>query len=240
VLRWALDQGKKVLFVPDEHLGRNAFHKLGGPVDRLVRLPVPTGGAIRIDDASIDGGLRALDEAPVILWGSFCGVHTIFTPEMVRYWQERGWRVVIHPESPLDAFVAADGEGSTNYLWNEVINAPPGSKLAIGTEGHFVRNAIEEGRQRGVEIRHLADVPGFAQSGCGCATMSRNDPPHLAGMLDLLRRGEAPDINRVLAGDVVNEQTLQRDRLDEDERAELIREARLSMERMIEIVEAGR
>ena len=240
VLRWAFDQGRKVFFLPDHHLGRNASHKLGVSPSELVTLPDPRRGSILLDEAGIDGGLAALDRAPVVLWGSYCGVHTIFTAAMVRYWKERGWRVLIHPESPLEAVVEADGEGSTKYLWNEVLNAPPGSKLAIGTEGHFVRNAIREGKPRGVEIRHLADVPGFAQSGCGCATMSRNDPPHLAGMLDLLRKGEAPDINRVLAGDVVDDRTMQRDRLPEGERAEIVRDARLAMERMIAIVEASR
>ena len=240
VLDWALRQDKRVLFVPDKHLGRNAAHKLGVDPSRLAFLPDPTDGAIRIDESCVDGGLAALDQAQVILWGSYCGVHTIFTPEMVRYWKERGWRVVIHPESPLEAVLEADGEGSTNYLWNELMTAKPGDKLAIGTEGHFVRNAIAAGRLRGVEVRHLADVPDFAQAGCGCATMSRNDPPHLAGMLDLLRKGEAPDINRVLAGDVIDEITLRRDRLDDEERAELIAEARLSMERMIEITEAAK
>jgi len=132
---------------------------------------------------------------------------------------------------------AADGNGSTNFLWDAVMKAKPGDKLAIGTEGHFVRNAREQGRARGVEVVHLADVPGSAMAGCGCATMSRNDPPHLAGMLDLLRAGRAPEINRVLAGDVMNERTLGRDRLDEDERAELVRDARLSLERMIAVVE---
>ena len=67
--------------------------------------------------------------------------------------------------------------------------------------------------------------------------MSRNDPPHLAGMLDLLRRGEAPEINRVLAGDAMDENSLSRDRLDPTERAELIADARASLERMIAIVE---
>jgi quinolinate synthase len=67
--------------------------------------------------------------------------------------------------------------------------------------------------------------------------MSRNDPPHLAGMLDLLRKGTPPDINRVLAGDAVDETTAARDRLSETERAELVRDARLALERMIEITE---
>jgi quinolinate synthase len=235
VLAAALEGGRRVLFVPDHHLGRNTAHALGLSGDDLLQLPDPRRGAIRLADV----GLAALDRARVILWGSQCGVHTIFTPEMVRYWQAQGYRVLIHPESPLEAVQAADGQGSTSYLWGELERARPGAKLAIGTEGHFVRNAELEGRLKGVTVRHLADVPGFEQRGCGCATMSRNDPPHLAGMLDLLRRGRAPDINRVLAGDVVEETTMRRDRLGPGERAEVVRDARLALERMIAIVESA-
>ncbi len=237
VLEWAMEQKKRVLFVPDRHLGENTAHKLGLDPERRVVLPEPRGG-IRIEDA--EGGLDALDQAELFLWGSYCGVHTIFTKEMVEYFHERDWQVLIHPESPLEVVLAADGAGSTSYLWNRVEKAPRGSKLAIGTEGHFVRNAQLLGARRGIEVKHLADVPFFAQSGCGCATMSRNDPPHLAGMLDLLRRGTAPDKNRVFAGDVIDEISLGRDRLSEMERAELVDEARVSMERMIAIVEAAR
>ncbi|MEM7307198.1 MAG: quinolinate synthase NadA [Planctomycetota bacterium] len=234
VLTWALEQGKRVLFVPDHHLGRNTAHRLGLGGDDLLQLPDPRRGAIRIEDV----GLDALDRARVLLWGSECGVHTIFTADMATYWKEQGYRVLIHPESPLEAVLAADGSGSTNYLWAEVEKAQAGDKLAIGTEGHFVRNARQQGALRGVEVRHLADVPSFEQAGCGCATMSRNDPPHLAGMLDLLRKGEAPGINRVLAGDVVEETTMRRDRLSEAEREALIRDARASLEQMIAIVES--
>jgi quinolinate synthase len=193
--------------------------------------------------------LDALADSEMILWGSSCGVHTIFNGEMCRWWQARGWRALVHPESPLDAVEAADGAGSTDFLWNAVLDAKPGDKLVIGTEGHFVQNARELGRQRGVEVMHLADLPAdavdasgrpFQSIGCGCATMSRNDPPHLAGMLDLLRQGKAPEINRVLAGDSVDERTMRRDRLPEAERAELTGFARASLERMIEIVEAQR
>ena len=115
---------------------------------------------------------------------------------------------------------------------------PRGSKLAIGTEGHFVRNAKDEARRRGVEIVHLAEVPGSAMAGCGCATMSRNDPPHLVALLDLLAKGKAPDLNRVLPGDVVDEVTGDRERLDESGQARVAREARRALERMIEITEA--
>ncbi len=238
ILAWAREQKKKILFVPDQHLGRNTAHRLGIAADRQLVLPSPAQGTLRLED--VPGGLEALDRAELVHWGSSCGVHTIFTPAMVRYHQEQGRRVLIHPESPLETVVLADGAGSTNYLWNEVEKAQRGERLAIGTEGHFVNNAIALGQERGVEVVHLADVPGFAQKGCGCATMSRNDPPHLAGILDLLRRGEAPDANRVLAGDVVDEITMRRDRLTEDERAQLATDARTALERMIAVTEAAR
>jgi quinolinate synthase len=236
VCAWARAQGKRILFVPDQHLGRYAAHRLGIAPERVVTLPDPMRGAPRLADAA--GSLAALDRAEMILWGSQCGVHTIFRPEMVRFWKERGYRVLVHPESPLETVLAADGAGSTNYLWKALLAAEPGSRLAIGTEGHFVRNAREQGARRGVEVVHLAEVPGSAMAGCGCATMSRNDPPHLAGLLDLLRQGRAPDINRVLAGDVVDEVTMRRERLSEAERAELARDARCALERMIAVVES--
>ncbi|MCZ6597500.1 MAG: quinolinate synthase NadA [Planctomycetota bacterium] len=235
VLDRVLRENKRVLFVPDRHLGHNTAARLGIDPELVLELPDPQRGAVRIED--VRGGLDALDGSRLILWASQCGVHTIFTADMVRWWKERGWTVLVHPEAPLEAVQEADGQGSTSYLWQAVMAAEPGTKIAIGTEGHFVANAREQAKLRGVEVRHLADVPDFKQAGCGCATMSRNDPPHLAGMLDLLRKGEAPGINRVLAGDMVDETTMRRERLDEDERAELIRDAGRAMERMIAIVE---
>ena len=239
VLKWARRDGKKVLFIPDQHLGRNAATRLGMDPRRWVTLPDPQvfSGAWPLED--VDGGLDALDASELLLWGSQCGVHSFFRQSHVTWWQKRGWRVLVHPESPLEVVQAADGAGSTAYLWREAMEAPAGSRLVIGTEGQFVKNAREQAALRGVEVGHLADIPedGLRLAGCGCATMSRNDPPHLAGMLDLLRRGQAPEANRVLAGDAVDEATGELDRLDQAERTTLIQEARLSLERMIAIVE---
>jgi quinolinate synthase len=131
----------------------------------------------------------------------------------------------------------ANGSGSTSYLWNHVLKASAGSRFAVGTEGHFVRNLKEQASLRGIEVEHLADIPGEDAAGCGCATMSRNDPPHLVALLDLLRRGEAPDANRVLAGDVVDEVTGFRERLDTAGQARVAADARAALERMIEITE---
>jgi quinolinate synthase len=244
VVRWALEQEKRVFFVPDQHLGRNVADELGLDPERVVALADPQvlRGPMKLDDAAVEkgrGGLAALDRAQMILWGSFCGVHTVFTPAHVEWWRARGRRVLVHPESTLEVVRAADGSGSTSYLWKAIQDAPPGSKLAIGTEAHFVKNARAAAAPRGVDVVHLADIPdpAFRSAGCGCATMSRNDPPHLAGMLDLLRKGTPPDANRVLAGDAVDETTGLRERLSEKERSELVAQARLALERMIAITE---
>jgi quinolinate synthase len=234
---------RRILFVPDHHLGRNTAARLGIAPERIATLPDPKtfAGSYRVDDRTVAGGLAALDRAELILWGSYCGVHSFFTRRHVEWWQARGWRVLVHPESPLEVVQQADGAGSTEYLWRAVAEAPPGSRLVIGTEAHFVRNARELAARRGVEVVHLADVPdpSFGSAGCGCATMSRNDPPHLAGMLDLLRKGTPPDLNRVLAGDSIDELSGRRDRLTPAEREELIAQARLALERMIAITAGG-
>ena len=118
------------------------------------------------------------------------------------------------------------------------MEAPAGSRFAIGTEGHFVRNLREQAALRGIDVEHLAQVPdpqSLRAAGCGCAMMSRNDPPHLAGVLDLLRQEDPLEANRVLAGDVMDETG--RDRLAEPERAALVRDGRTAMLRMIEITE---
>ena len=103
---------------------------------------------------------------------------TVFQPEHVRYWQGKGARVLVHPECPRNVVSIADGSGSTNYLWSEVLNAHAGDTLAIATEGHFVRNAMELGKQRGVHIVNVADVPGDGE-GIGmwlCNHVSKRPP----------------------------------------------------------------
>jgi quinolinate synthase len=242
VLTWALAQKRKVLFVPDQHLGRAACWWCGVPEsEQFVWSAGDEGARLRVSTLK-PADRERLDRARVILWGSYCGVHTVFKPEMVDYWKGRGFRVLVHPESPLAVVQAADGVGSTKFLWNEAAAAKRGAKLAIATEGHFVRNARELAKRNGVEVVHLADIPdpSFQSIGCGCATMSRNDPPHLVAMVDLLRKGTPPDANRVEAGDVVDELTGARERLAPDERATVVSHARRALERMVEITERGR
>lgn len=241
VVRWALDQGKRVLFVPDRHLGEVACWQIGLPPDKQFLWPGGVEGMQQTVASLPSAEKERLDSARVILWGSSCGVHTVFTPAMVDWWRARGFRVLVHPECPLPVVQAADGAGSTKYLWGAVMDAPAGSRLAIATEGHFVRNAREQAERRGVQVVHVADIPepGFGAMGCGCATMSRNDPPHLVAMLDLLHQGAAPDINRVQVGDVVDEISGFRERLDADEAAQVAAHARDALQRMVAITEAA-
>src|SRR5688572_12656392 len=83
--------------------GRKTAWKLGMDLSKLVQLPDPQvwRQGLKLDDKRIPGGLEALDKAEMILWGSFCGVHTIFSKKHVEWWKSRGWRVIVHPESPL-------------------------------------------------------------------------------------------------------------------------------------------
>lgn len=242
IMRWAREQNKKILFIPDRHLGENSGRAVGISKSKMVEWPGGFEGTRRRMAHLSAAELAALDESELILWGSFCSVHTIFRVEHVRYWQERGYRVLVHPESTWEVVEAADGHGSTNYLWQAVLDAKPGDKLVIGTEGHFVKNARALAARSGVEVHHLADIPdpAFGSVGCGCATMSRNDPPHLVGLLDLLAKGRAPELNRVLSGDAVDETTGWRERLDPRSRDEIARDARKALETMIRLTEAAR
>jgi quinolinate synthase len=210
-------------------------------LDKIVTFPNPLYEGIEWQLEELPG--PGVDDCEMMLWGGHCGVHTVFTPGQVEYWKREGWKVLVHPEAPLEVVQIADGSGSTAYLWNTVIDAPVGSQFAVGTEGHFVRNLKEQASLRGIEVMHLAEIDDAnmaSDGGCGCATMSRNDPPHLAGMLDLLRKGDAPDLNHVLAGDTVDEQTAERNRLTGEERKTLVADARSALERMIEVTEAAK
>ena len=112
---------------------------------------------------------------------------------------------------------------------------------AIGTENHMVENLKQHCKSLGIQVVNLAEAPKPDQEkgiGCGCATMSRNDPPHLVGLLDLLREGKTMDYNRVQSGDVVNEFSGSRQRLDPKEQEWIKDNAKKALQKMIEITES--
>ena len=176
ILDWALARGDKVLFFPDQHLGRNTAHAMGYPAD-----------AMRVWNPHRElGGLedRAVKDATFLLWRGWCSVHQRFRPEHVAAFREEhpGGQVIVHPECAHDVVELADRVGSTERILEWVEAAPAGAVLGVGTEIHMVqRMAREHPRKTVVSLDPLV---------CPCSTMFRIDAPHLAWCLESLVRGE--------------------------------------------------
>ena len=181
VLAWALERGDRVLFVPDQHLGRNTALDMGFP---------PT--EMQVWDPRRElGGLeeREVKETRFLLWKGHCSVHQRFRVEHVEAARREhpGVRVVVHPECSHDVVARADFVGSTERILAEVEAAPRGSVLAIGTEVHMVRRMAAEHPDKTVfSLDPLI---------CPCSTMFRIDEPHLAWCLEALVQGEV--VNRI-------------------------------------------
>jgi quinolinate synthase len=186
-LKWAFERGERILFLPDQHLGRNtAYYKLGIPLDEMVVW----------DPHEIFGGLEPeqVRRARMILWKGHCSVHERFTVpqiEAVRR-QHPGIRVIVHPEVPWAVVNAADDNGSTEYILKTVRNSPPGSIWAVGTEVHLVNRLANE-------VAPDRTVISLDQFGCLCSTMFRVSPNHLLWILEELVEGRVH--NRVTVPD---------------------------------------
>ena len=172
---WAFAKGRRVLFLPDQHLGRNTGLKMGIGLDEmLVWSPFkPLGGHTE----------EELRRAKLILWQGHCSVHTRFTVPQIEEARQRypDVNVVVHPECTMEVVQAADFVGSTEYIINAIRNAPPGSKWAVGTEISLVNRAAAEHPDRTVFC--LDPVV------CPCATMYRIHPAYLSWVLDGLVEG---------------------------------------------------
>ncbi|QKW49476.1 quinolinate synthase NadA [Streptomyces buecherae] len=188
-LEWAFAQGgpagdAKVLFLPDQHLGRNtAVRDLGMPLeDCVVYNPHKPGGGLTVEE------LRA---AKMILWRGHCSVHGRFSLESVRDVRERipGVNVLVHPECKHEVVAAADHVGSTEHIIQTLEAAPAGSKWAIGTELNLVRRLANRFADQGKEIVFLDKTV------CFCSTMNRIDLPHLVWALESLADGKV--VNRI-------------------------------------------
>ena len=183
VLEWAFERGQRVLFFPDQHLGRNTAKKMGVPLERMPmwnpRKPL---GGNTADD---------LTEARVVLWHGFCSVHKRFTVEQVERARAEhpGVRVIVHPECPMPVVDAADEAGSTDYIRKAVAGATEPTTFAIGTEINMVNRLAAEHPQH--EIFCLDPVV------CPCSTMYRIHPGYLAWVLEELVAGRRPNVIRV-------------------------------------------
>lgn len=181
VLTWALKEGDKVFFFPDEHLGRNSAHALGIPKDQVVlwQRDQPLGG----------NSVEQLKRAKVILWNGYCTVHMQFTPEQVDAWRQREpeIKVIVHPECCREVVAKADRYGSTEAIINAVRDSAPGSKWAVGTEINLVNRLSLQFPDK--EIHSLSPFQ------CLCSTMYRIKPGYLLWVLDNIVAGRT--VNRI-------------------------------------------
>ena len=185
-LEWAWRRGEKILFLPDQHLGRNTAYKLGVPLDQMaVWDPNEIWGGLTPDD---------VERARIILWKGHCSVHTRFTVRQIDNVrrQHPGVRVIVHPEVPWEVVQAADDSGSTEYIINQVKNGPAGSTWAVGTEIHLVNRLAQQ-------VAPGRTVLSLDQFGCLCSTMFRVSPNHLLWSLEGLLDGVVH--NRIVVPD---------------------------------------
>jgi quinolinate synthase len=165
-IEWAFASTSRVMFFPDQHLGRNTALGMGITEDLM---PVWNPHA----DELGGNGATTLVRSKVILWRGHCSVHQMFRPEHVRMFREQhpGIKILVHPECPREVFELADLSGSTSKIIKTVDAAPPGTKWAIGTELHLVNRLKQEHPEQ--EVYFLSPVV------CMCATMYRSGPPLL-------------------------------------------------------------
>ena len=182
-LGWALDKGGKVLFLPDQHLGRNTAIRDRGLAlsDCVVYDPHKPGGGLTV---------QQLREATMILWKGHCSVHGRFTVSSVDEVRVRvpGVQVLVHPECTYEVVEAADLVGSTEFIIATVAAAPAGSSWAIGTELNLVRRLAQEHPDKTIVFLDRAV--------CFCSTMNRIDLPHLVHSLETLVAGSVA--NRIV------------------------------------------
>jgi quinolinate synthase len=187
--KWGFAKTPKLLFLPDQHLGRNTGYRMGIPLDEMVVW----------DPYMLNGGVdpERLKKARVILWKGHCSVHQRFLPEHVDNVRAKypGIRVIVHPECRWEVCQKADGIGSTEGLLKMIRQAPSRTMFAVGTEIHLVNRMGKEFAAEGKKVITLDD------SGCLCTTMFRISPQHLCWVLENLVDGNV--VNQIKVDDDV-------------------------------------
>ena len=180
---WAFARGRRILFLPDQHLGRNTGYAMGIPLDEMAVW----------DPWALQGGQTRdrLAASRILLWKGHCAVHQRFLPGHVDQARAKypGIQVIVHPECRWEVCQKADALGSTERLIKIVENAPAGSMFAVGTEIHLVNRMARRFAAEGKRIITLDDT------GCLCTTMYRISPNHLAWALENLVEGRV--VNRI-------------------------------------------
>ena len=176
-LRWGWERGEKILFLPDQHLGRNTAYSMGVPLDKMVVWdPQQPMGGLRPDEVAA---------AKLILWKGHCSVHTKFSVAQIEQLRlaEPEVRVIVHPECTWEVVQAADASGSTETIIQRIRESAVGSVWAVGTEIHLVNRLAKEMAPG----RTVLTLDGL---GCLCSTMFRVSPNHLCWVLESLIEGE--------------------------------------------------
>ena len=184
VLDWAFKRRGRVLFFPDQHLGRNTARAMGIPLEQM---PVWDPRQERLGGNDEE----AIRRSRVMLWQGFCSVHQVFLPEHVEQFRREhpGIKIMVHPECMMEVVDQADEVGSTGKILKTVEAAPPGTKWAIGTELHMVNRLKHDHPEQ--EIHFLSPVV------CMCATMYRIDLVHLCWSLENLAAGTPVNVIEV-------------------------------------------
>jgi quinolinate synthase len=180
IITWGLNQGQKLLFFPDQHLGRNTCFKLGIKLEEMVVY----------DPRLRNGGLtpEQIQNAKVILWYGFCSVHQGFNTSHIKNWRETDPEriLIVHPECSFDVVQGSDLAGSTSYIINQIKAAKPGSKFAIGTEINLVNRLAKNYPE--IDIKSLSPYQ------CLCTTMYRVRPRWLLESFRAIERGQPINI----------------------------------------------
>jgi quinolinate synthase len=182
ILEWSFKQREKVLFFPDQNLGRWSGYKMGIPLEQmLVWDPdLPMGGLTETE----------IKQAKIFLWKGHCAVHQMFRAQNIIDFRKTypNGQVISHPESPFEVCLDSDFVGSTEYILKTVTEAPQGSQWLVGTELNLVNRLAEQMKPQGKLVQFMSSIV------CECSTMARIDPQHLAWTLENL-----------VAGNVVNQ-----------------------------------
>ncbi|MFI4920172.1 MAG: quinolinate synthase NadA [Gammaproteobacteria bacterium] len=185
ILGWAFERRKKVLFFPDQHLGRWSGHKLGVSLDEMAvwDFDKPMGGLTP----------EQIKRAKILLWNGHCSVHQMFRPEHIDAFRKKypEAKVISHPECAFEVCLKSDYVGSTEYILKTVHAAEPNTRWLVGTELNLVNRLHEEVKHRGVNVHFMSPMV------CMCSTMFRVDPQHFAWTLENLVAGKVVNQIRV-------------------------------------------